>query len=67
MNEHSELKKMIKDLIKQKKIKNKYEVIIEIYPHKFTNTIALNAFLVKLKQEYNIYKLTNTWIRAFKK
>lgn len=61
------MEKMIETLIKEGKIKIKYEGIIEIYPRKFTNEFAFNAFLVKLKLEgYEFIKITNNWLRAMK-
>lgn len=48
-------------------LKSKYNGIIEIYPTKCMNTMVLNKVLIELEKEYDLVKITNDWIRAFKK
>lgn len=45
----------------------KYAGIIEIYPHKATNSFVLDAALHILSQTHDIVKITNSWLRAFEK
>lgn len=48
-------------------MKRKYKGIIEIYPHKVTNTYVFGAAMQKLSQTHDIVKITNNWLRAFEK
>jgi hypothetical protein len=45
----------------------KYYGIIEIYPHKAMNSYIYNAALRELNKNYKLYKITDNWLRAFKK
>ena len=48
--------------------KEKYKNIIEIYPHKAMNSKLFNIALKDLiRQDYKLYKMSDNWIRAFKK
>ena len=48
-------------------LKSKYSGIIEIYPTKCMNSMVLNKVLIELEKEYDLVKITNDWIRAYKK
>lgn len=48
-------------------MKIKFTGIIEIYPHKATNTYVLVAAMQKLSETHDIVKITNNWLRAFEK
>ena len=48
-------------------IKQNYKRIIEIYPQKATNTMVLDKVLLELQKTHKLIKITNDWIRAFKK
>ena len=56
-----------KDFLKYDFIKQNYPNILEIYPTKAGNTIVLNKVLFELQKEYELVKVFNNWIRAFKK
>lgn len=45
----------------------KYKGIIEIYPRKCMNSFVLDAKLNELSKTHDLVKVTNGWIRAFKK
>ena len=47
--------------------KQKYIGIIEIFPHKVMNSELLNAALEELAKTHDIYKLYDSWLRAFRK
>ena len=47
--------------------KQNYDGIIEIYPQKATNSMVLDKVLLELQKEHDLVKITNGWIRAFKK
>ena len=56
-----------KDFLKYEFIKQNYPDILEIYPTKASNHIVLNKVLFELQKEYELVKVFNNWIRAFKK
>ena len=45
----------------------KYAGIIEIYPHKVTNTYVYGAAMQKLSETHDIVKITDNWLRAFER
>jgi hypothetical protein len=45
----------------------RYVGIIEIYPHKVTNSEVFNAALAEIGKDYNLVQIFPGWIRAFKK
>ena len=48
-------------------IKQKYNGILEIYPRKAMNSFAYEKVLYEISKEYNIVKVFDGWLRAFKK
>lgn len=54
-------------LLKENKAKIKYEGIIELYPRRFDSYLVLNKTLTELSKNYNLVKITDNWIRCFKK
>ena len=46
---------------------NKYKDIIEIYPHKVTNSKAFDVALSEIEKDHELYQMFPGWIRAFKK
>lgn len=49
-------------------IKQKYKGILEIRPRECMNTYVLNAVLRQMQNEgYELVKVFDNWIRAFKK
>lgn len=45
----------------------KYKGIIEIYPRKASNSYSFSEKLRKISDTHEIFKMTNTWMRAFPK
>ena len=56
-----------KDFLKYDFVKQNYPDILEIYPAKASNTIVLNKVLFEIQKNYELVKVFNNWIRAFKK
>ena len=54
-------------MFKQGVFVQKYKDIIEIYPHKVTNSKVFDAALSEIENDYNLYQMFPGWIRAFKK
>ena len=48
-------------------LKQNHDGIIEIYPTKCMNTMVLDKVLLELQKDCQLVKITNNWIRAFKK
>lgn len=55
------------ELLKFDWIKEKHEGILEIYPRKCGNDFVLNGILRKIQKDYELVKVFDDWIRAFKK
>ena len=45
----------------------KYKDIIEIYPHKVTNSMVFDAALSEIEKDHDLYQMFPGWLRAFKK
>lgn len=58
---------ILEEILKFNFIKQNYEGIIEIYPQKATNSMVLDKVLLELQKTHKLVKVTNDWIRAFKK
>lgn len=48
-------------------VEQRYRGILEIYPHRATNSFVLNSALEVLAKKYDLVKITSGWIRAFEK
>ena len=48
-------------------IEQKYNGILEIYPRKAMNSYTYEKVLYDISKEYNIVKVFDGWLRAFKK
>ena len=48
-------------------IEQKYNGILEIYPRKAMNSYVYESVLYDISKEYNIVKVFDGWLRAFKK
>lgn len=61
------MKNIIDKAVESGVMKRKYKGIIEIYPHKVTNTYVFGAAMQKLSETHEIIKMTDNWLRAFEK
>jgi len=61
------MKNIIDKAIESGVMKRKYKGIIEIYPHKVTNTYVFGAAMQKLAETHEIVRMTDNWLRAFEK
>ena len=57
----------LKEILQFNFIKQNYEGIIEVYPQKATNSMVLDKVLLELQKEYDLVKVFDDWIRAYKK
>jgi len=57
----------IQEILEFDWVEQKYSGIIEIYPRRAGNQYILNAVLSELEKTYQLLKITDTWIRGFKK
>ena len=57
----------LKEILQFNFTKQNYDGIIEIYPTKCMNSMVLDKVLIELEKEYDLVKITNDWIRAYKK
>ena len=57
----------LKEILQFNFTKQNYDGIIEIHPQKATNSMVLNKVLLELQKEYDLVKVFDGWIRAYKK
>lgn len=57
----------LKEILQFNFTKQNYGGIIEIYPQKATNSMVLDKVLLELQNEYDLVKVFDGWIRAYKK
>ena len=57
----------LKEILQFNFTKQNYDGIIEIYPQKATNSMVLDKVLLELQKEYDLVKVFDGWIRAYRR